>query len=135
MNVVFVDSNVFLRFLTKDDADQSSRAKRLFQEAQKGKLRLITGPPVLFEIAWTLKVKYMASHTEIMDIIESLATTPWLEMTDKDLVEDAVNNARVSGQDFADAYIHASSLKMGVAGIATFNRKHFDNLGTELVDF
>lgn len=134
MESVFVDANVFLRFLTKDDDGQASKAKSLFLKAQEGKLRLVTGPPILFEIAWTLKVRYKLSHTEILDVLESLIATPWLEMVDRDLAEEAVNIARLSGQDFADAYIHASAQQIGAAGVATFNRKHFEKLGTNLID-
>jgi predicted nucleic acid-binding protein len=133
MDSVFVDANVFLRFLARDEDGLASRAKGLFMKARKGQLRLVTGPPVLFEIAWTLKVRYKLPQAGILDILESLITTTWLDMIDKDLAEQAVNMARLSGQDFADAYIHASAQKIGAAGIATFSRKHFDKLGTNLV--
>lgn len=55
-------------------------------------------------------------------------------MTDRDLVEKAVNIARISGQDFADAYVHVYSKKAGADSIATFNRKHFDKMGSVLLD-
>jgi predicted nucleic-acid-binding protein len=135
MDVVFVDANVFLRHLTKDNDDQASRAKGLFLKAQAGRLRLVTGPPVLFEIAWTLKIRYKLKQTEILDILESLVTSPWLDMPDKELVGDAIILARNFEQDFADAYIHVSALKMGAKGVATFNKKHFDRLGTKLISF
>lgn len=55
---VFVDSNVFLRFFTVDDAGQHERAAQLFEKAAAGKVKLVTGPPVRFEIAWTLRSAY-----------------------------------------------------------------------------
>lgn len=134
MDSVFVDANVFLRFLTKDDDGQASLAKGLFMRAQEGKLRLVTGPPILFEISWTLRLRYKLSNPETLDILESLIATPWLEMVDKDLAEEAVNIARLSGQDFADAYIHASAQQIGAVGVATFNRKHFEKLGTNIFE-
>jgi predicted nucleic-acid-binding protein len=134
MDRVFVDANVFMRFFTKDDEGQEAKAKKLFLKAQAGKLRLFTGPPVLFEIAWTLKARYKLKNAEILDILESLLTTAWLDISDKDLAEEAVNVARVSGQDYADAYIHVSIRKVEATGIAAFNRKHFDKMGTRLVD-
>jgi uncharacterized protein len=134
MNSIFVDTNVFLRFLTHDDANQAVQARELFKKAEKGEIRLVTGPPVLFEIAWTLKVSYKKPQNEILDILETLVTSPWLDMPDKDLAEEAVNTARLCGQDFADAYIHVGALRMAKGGVATFNRKHFDRMGTKLID-
>jgi len=134
MDTVFVDTNVFLRYLTKDDTTQAAKAKKLFQKAQSGQVKLVTGPPVFFELAWTLKVRYKLSLSEILDILETLVTTAWLSLPDKDLVEKAVALAIKSNQDFADAYIHTSAEKLGVKGVATFNRKHFTRLGTYLID-
>ena len=56
-------------------------------------------------------------------------------MPDKDLVGDGIIIARKSEQDFAAAYIHVIALKMGAKGVATFNKKHFDGLGTKLIAF
>lgn len=134
MKSIFVDANVFLRFLTMDDAGQMSRVLSLFKKAEKGNIRLVTGPPVLFEIAWTLKKAYKKSSEEILDLLASLVSTSWLDMTDRDLVEEAVNIAKISCQDFADAYIHASSIKAGADSIATFNKKHFEKMGSVLMD-
>jgi predicted nucleic-acid-binding protein len=135
MDTVFVDSNVFLRYLTADNADQSAQARNLFQNAIEGKIILITGPPVLFEISWTLKVRYKRSAAEILDILEALVSASWLNMADKNIVGHAVITARASGQDFADAYIHESALKMGAQCIATFNKKHFERMRTNLMDW
>ena len=134
MDTVFVDSNVFLRYITRDDQGQADRAKKLFQQAQSGKISLVTGPPVLFEIAWTLKIRYRQPLHKVLDFIESLLTTPWISMPDKDLALEAVRLAINTEQDFADAYIHASARKSGAIGMATFNRKHFEKMGTVLFD-
>jgi len=55
MKRLFVDIRVFLRFFTTDDAGQHARAAALFKSASLGDVSLVTGPPVLFEIAWTQK--------------------------------------------------------------------------------
>lgn len=55
---VFVDANVFIRFFAWDDEAQAGAAERLFTAAREGKARLVTGPPVFFELAWTLGYRY-----------------------------------------------------------------------------
>lgn len=61
MKSVFVDANVFLRFFTKDDDGQHEQAERLFRAGAEGEVVLISGPPVLFEVAWTLRAAYRQS--------------------------------------------------------------------------
>jgi predicted nucleic acid-binding protein len=48
----FVDSNIFLRYLNKDEPKHTAASASLFQKAQDGEIELFCGPPVFFEIAW-----------------------------------------------------------------------------------
>lgn len=52
---VFVDTNVFLRFLTNDDPIKAKRVEALFRQAIKGQIQLITSLLVMAEIVWTLE--------------------------------------------------------------------------------
>lgn len=132
MKTIFVDTNVFLRFFTTDDEGHHRRAARLLREAADGKHVLVTGPPVLFELAWTLRAAYDLPRERVLDVLTRLAAMSGLQLTDADLVEDALATARASGQDFADAYIAAGARKSGAHAIATFNRKHFEKMGAPL---
>ena len=135
MTAVFVDANVFLRFFTIDDEGQHQRAAGILHKAAAGKLELVTGPPVLFEIAWTLRSAYSQPREVVLDVLSRMAALPALRMLDAALVEDAISLARSSGQEFADAYILASSRQAKADGIATFNKKDFERLGAQLFPF
>lgn len=132
MKTIFVDANIFLRFFTTDDRRQHRRAARLLRRAASGKIALVTGPPVLFEIAWTLRSAYRQPKEKILDALSAIAAMPGLRLLDGDVAEEAIALARRSGAEFADAYIVASARKVGAGEVATFNRKHFDLLGAEL---
>ena len=132
MKIYFVDANVFLRFFTDDEGEQRSRAADLLRRAAAGKCGLVTGPPVLFEIAWTLRSAYGVPREKVLDVLSRIAALPGLRMVDADLVEDAIGIARSSGQDFADSYILASMRKAGAEAIATFNRKHFERMNAPI---
>jgi predicted nucleic acid-binding protein len=129
---VFVDTNVFLRFLTQDDAGQSEKAERLFLDARDGRLRLVTGPPVLFELVWTLRRAYKVARGKTLEILSSLLAWEGLELTDRALVEAAVERARASGQEFADAYAACVADAAGAGSIATFNQRDFEALAARL---
>jgi uncharacterized protein len=135
MKSIFVDSNVFLRFFTISNDVQHRQAVELLRKAASGNISLITGPPVLFEIAWTMRTAYSQSREVVLDIISSIAATPGLELIDAEVVEEAITLARRSDQEFADAYIVAIAQKAGAAEIATFNKKHFEKLEAKLHKF
>ncbi len=47
---LFVDTNVFLRFLTNDDPAKARRVETLFRDALRGKIRLTTSLLVIAEM-------------------------------------------------------------------------------------
>jgi predicted nucleic acid-binding protein len=131
---VFVDSNVFLRFFTRDDRGQHERAVALFRQAAAGKIALVSGPPVLFEIAWTLRSAYKQSNQKVLETLSAILALDSLKLTDAQVVEEALALAKVSNEEFADTYLAALSREAGIDEVATFNRKHFEKLGVTLRD-
>jgi predicted nucleic acid-binding protein len=130
----FIDANIFLRVLTVDDEGQHQKAARLFEAARRGECRLVTGPPVLFELAWALRAAYKTSRESVLEILKAVFATPGLILTDEPLVAEALTLASTTGSDFADAYIAASARTAGCAGVATFNRRDFARLGADLAE-
>jgi predicted nucleic acid-binding protein len=126
MTTVFVDANVFLRYLARDDEGQHRAAERLFAAAAAGEIRLITGPPVLFELAWTLRRTYGVSRQEALDLVESVTGTPGLTVLDAPLVSAALALARANSREFADSYILASASQAESESLATFNRRDLE---------
>jgi predicted nucleic acid-binding protein len=135
MRTVYVDASVFMRFFVRDDEAQRKQAARLFRQAASGERALVAGPPVLFEIAWTLRSAYGLSRERVLGVLASLRGLQGLELTDRDVVDEALRLARESGQEFADAYIAASATLEGADAVATFNRRHFEKLAVPLHAF
>jgi predicted nucleic acid-binding protein len=135
MTAWFVDTNVFLRFLTLDDEGHHVRAARLLESAARGERRLVSGPPVLFELAWTLRAAYKVPRAQVLKILKAVFATPNLTLTDSPLVAEALSLASETDSEFADAYIAAASRAAECSGVATFNRKDFAKLGVELAEF
>jgi predicted nucleic acid-binding protein len=135
MNTWFVDANIFLRFFTVDDQDQHRRAALLISRASRGELLLVCGPPVLFEISWTLRAAYKVSREKVLEVLSAIYSMPGLIMTDAHLVETALTLTGTAGVEFPDAYIGASAVAAECDGVATFNRKDFARMNIELADF
>lgn len=135
MSSWFVDANIFLRFFTVDEQDQHQRAASLILKAREGEIRLIFGPPVLFELAWTLRSAYKIPREKVQEVLSAVFAMPGLVMTDAHLVETALTLAANAGVEFPDAYIAAGALAADCDGVATFNRKDFARMRVKLVDF
>lgn len=56
--MIFVDTNYFLRFLLKDNEQQYLIARKLFIDAARRKVKLVTSLVVFFEVVWVLKSSY-----------------------------------------------------------------------------
>lgn len=131
MKKVFVDTNIFIRYLTNDVPSQVDKVECLFDLAEKGEVRLVTGPPVFFEMAWTLKSFYNMSRKRIYECLSAILGIPELEVTDLDILEEALELFNRTSADFSDAYIAVLSKKAGAESIATFNAKHFKQLNAQ----
>jgi predicted nucleic acid-binding protein len=125
----FIDANVFLRFLTIDDRGQHEKAAGLFEKARRNQVLLVCGPPVLFELAWTLRAAYKTPRAKVIEILDAIYSMPGITLTDEPLVASALTLAAETGGEFADAYIAASARASVCSGVATFNRKDFARLG------
>ena len=135
MKTWFVDSNVLLRFFTTDDSGQNERAAALLKNAAEGNISLISGPPVLFEVAWMLRAVYHIPRERVLDALKTLFALPGLEFTDASIVGPALASSSLTGVEFADAYIAASARAKGCDEIATFNLKDFRRLGLPTARF
>jgi len=122
--LTFVDSNIFVRLFIEDDEQQRSLARKLLKQAQTGAIDLVTGPPVLFEIAWVLSHTYNVPNDQILDVIEAILSFPCLRVLDKELIISTLSLARKANSTFADSYIAASARHIHADNVATFNNKH-----------
>jgi predicted nucleic acid-binding protein len=130
MKKYFIDSNVFLRFYSKDDEKQRKQAGALLLKAKNKEIELYCGPPVFFEVAWVLGTTGL-SNEKILETLEAMLCTPNLYVLDEEIVRDAIELGRSTKQGFADSYIAITTQRLKI-GVATFNKKHFTKFGMEL---
>ena len=125
---VFVDTNIFLRFLTNDDPAKAARAGRLFRDAVRGRASLITSALVIAEMVWTLESFYGLPKPEIAAKVEKILNTPNLECDESERIVQALDTFVHENVDYIDAY-HAFFMKdLGISRIATYDRKHFGRI-------
>ncbi len=122
---LFVDANVFLRYLTNDVAEQADRVEALLDRAARGEVHLATSVLVVAEVVWTLGSFYKRPRGAIRDAVLALCHTPGLDVEDADLLVQAAEWHAEKNVDFADAYHVAWARARGLTEVCTFNLKHF----------
>jgi predicted nucleic-acid-binding protein len=141
--MIAIDTNVLLRYLLDDDAQQSQKAKKLIN----GQQTVLITDVVLTETIWVLKGKrYQASKDNIVDVIHALFAEPNIQFEDAQAVwcalKDFVNAApikvkgKVKQADFPDALIINKAKRYGelnnmqVTTLYTFDKAALELNGT-----
>jgi predicted nucleic acid-binding protein len=88
MSVPLIDTNVIIRYLTKDDPDHSERAYRFFKRIERGELKAQTTHAVISEVIHVLasKVLYHLPRAAICDHLCNLLSLPGLRIPNKTMV-------------------------------------------------
>ena len=118
-----IDTNVLVRYLTRDDEPQYQKARRLIdREINKGEPVLIS-LLVLLETEWVLRSRYGLIKTEILMALSALLESAELAFEDEPSIEHAIHTWKDSAVDFADSLIDARNVRLGCQATATFDIK------------
>lgn len=126
-NNFFVDTNIFLRFLTRDEEKQYQAVKRLFSQAAKGKISLVTSALVVFELVWTLQSYYDETRESIVEKIIALLNHPNLEVEHRELLMESLIIWPQKNVEFNDCFNYVWAKNQQAKGIYSYDR-HFDRL-------
>ena len=110
MKKYFLDTNVILRFLLKDNEVYFSQTKNYFEKAKKGEIELNLIPEVLFEIDYVLRGVYSLSKNEVVDILLKLIKTPYLKISSRGMLIATVDKYKSINVDLFDIYLYYFSL-------------------------
>ena len=125
----FIDTNVFLRYLTKDDPTKAANCLALLKSASAGELKLYTTDLVIAELIWVLQSPktYKLDPSEIYDIVMPLLTIKNLYFPCKNLFPDIMELFKTKGIDYIDAYNSVIMRGRNIDTIYSYD-KHFDQI-------
>jgi len=123
---LFVDTNVFLRFFLNDHRTHSPAANKLFEEAKKGKINLVTNSLIVAEIVFALDSFYKLSKQDIIEKIHAIMFFEGLEILEKNILIQATMFYQEKNIDFIDAYVAAFALENKI-GVCSFDQD-FDKI-------
>jgi predicted nucleic-acid-binding protein len=128
MKSCFVDTNLFVRYLTDDDPEKADRVETLLGEASEGRVRLVTADLMLVELVWVLESSYDLKPVKIAPMIRSILATPGMEVINGALLAKALDHYEGNNIDIVDGYIAALMEKLNITDVYSFDRKHLSRL-------
>lgn len=92
-----VDTNVVVRYLTRDQPDQAARAKQLVDDND-----ILVATTVLLESEWVLRSRYGLRRADTVAALRAFAGLPRVALENPVAIATALDWA-ARGMDFADA--------------------------------
>jgi len=117
--VIALDTNVLVRFVTRDDPAQARQADRLL--AREGETFLLLDA-VLIELHWTLRRLYAFTVEQIGEVLAAFESRADIEFENRERVARALTLIR-KGHDFADILIAERAREIGCSAFATFDER------------
>ena len=119
--MIGLDTNVLVRYVTRDDRAQAARADRLMDGLSADNPAFVNRI-VLCELAWVLGRAYRYDRPDIAAVIETILATEALVVEDSDKALAALAGYRDGEVDFADSLIGLTNLAAGCSATATFDQ-------------
>lgn len=120
-----LDTNVILRYLTRDNEEHVQVVEKLFESARKEGSYFYIPLTVILELVFVLYRTYKIEKETVADIIRSLKTIP-AEIEKEDIAFQALE-LFLEGMKFADALIYVQALQEQKTPVFTLDREDFKN--------
>jgi predicted nucleic-acid-binding protein len=117
-----IDTNVLLRMVLNDDAEQRAKALAFgkgLSEAAPGFVSLI----VLVEFSWSLISRYKLPKEQVQAAIQRLLKIKTLVFEDFDAIVIALERSNLPQVDFADALIAEHNRNLDCSHTVTFDQR------------
>ena len=127
----FLDTNVILRYLTRDDEAKAEACYRLFQRVKDAEEEVVTCEAIVTEVVYVLsspRAPYRLSHEEVRERLMPILTLRGLKLGQKRIYLHSLDlYASSPFLDFEDALAIAHMARLGVTEIVSYDRD-FDRI-------
>ena len=118
--MISLDTNILIRYLTKDDYNQWQQAEQLIRESEQCFIANI----VLCEMVWVLRREpYGFSKDDIIKTLEAMLQSAVFEFENRSAVYQALQRTKQGRGDFSDYLIGAIAQIAGCTETVTFDQK------------
>jgi len=125
--MIFIDTNIFLRYFEREDEQAYRKTEKLFTEIVNGNITGISTSLVIAEVIWVLEKFYNWDKEEICNNIKLILRTPNIIFKERAILLEAINIYRERNISFIDAYNYSYMKANNVTKIYSLD-KDFDKL-------
>lgn len=130
----FLDTNIFLRIVAKDDAVKLLECEKLIEKIKSGSILAITSSLVLAEVVWTCQKGFRLTKSEAFEIAKSIMSIKNLKFQEKQQISLAMDLFEKQNVKFVDCLIASHpEIATGKMAVISYD-KDFDILGLERVE-
>ncbi|MCL2595717.1 MAG: type II toxin-antitoxin system VapC family toxin [Promicromonosporaceae bacterium] len=120
--MIAIDTNVLVRHLVRDDADQAERADAFLRSLTAERPGFIT-TVVWAEVYWALTQPYRLNRRQVAESLRDMLQSVEIHSEHPSLVAEALAAAITKGADFADALIGAAARRARCTEVVTFDKQ------------
>ena len=121
--MVGIDTNVLIRYLLQDDAEQSVVANEFFETKISALEKGFVCSVVLCEVVWVLRRSYAVERHAIAEILSRLLSLDRIEVEHEECAIRAVSDFAEGTADFSDYYLaRVNKEKHHAATTVTFDK-------------
>ncbi|HEX3103361.1 MAG TPA: type II toxin-antitoxin system VapC family toxin [Terriglobales bacterium] len=130
--MIGLDTNVLVRYLVQDDAEQSAAAESLLKTFTAEAPGFISAVSII-ELVWVLQSCYEAGRHDIRAVMEDLLRTRELVVERAELIWQSLRIFTQGKADFADCVIERCGHAAGCDYTITFDRDAATSAGMKLL--
>ena len=104
MQLYFIDTNILLRYFTRDDEEKAKRVLQLLLRMERGEEKVTTSSLVIFETVFTLQKFYKVPRLHIKELLLPIIGLKGLQLPRKHIYYRAFELYVSKNISFADAY-------------------------------
>jgi predicted nucleic acid-binding protein len=121
----FIDTNIFIRHLTKDDPQKAQACYNLFKKAEANQIKLTTTEAVITEVVYVLSSKklYDLSRKRIRQLLYPLLSLKGLSLPHKRMYLRALDLYATLTMDFEDTVIVAQMERQKLQELYSYDER------------
>lgn len=123
-----IDTNVLIRYLVADEANQTSKAKSYIESNI-----IYVNSVMLIETVWVLESAYGQDKKAIIAVLERLLSTHEIEIENAEVALAALQNYRESTAGFTDCFIGCRNAVRGCDETGSFDKRAKNVIGFRLL--
>lgn len=118
----WLDTNILIRYFTKDDPTKAQRCLELLRRVRQGAEEITTSETIIAEVTYVLTRHYNLSHSEIASLLRPVLSLKGLRLPNKRMLLRALDLFETHARlDFEDALGIAHMERLEVTDILSYD--------------